>query len=292
MFQSSRLYIKWNAIYSFVGRRLNKNPFKKLSLTSIILILFTLFLTMSIKGCKREDPFAKKTYFFYHNHSWHKYDNFSFNDNENSIYGYEHIINFNDKVWNFGKEGIVLNRYFQIGYLISIIIAFLFFIALIFKRFKIIKGIVLNKIFYFLFYVASILFLQFSIYYSTYFMPLFIITCFSLIIIFVWIYMNKSKYLHEIDLKTQSKEIFLLTFPFLIILIFKYSQSLYYSTTMIILFTIKSPKTFFWSVWYSINMFSKYIFHFGLFCLMLSLYKQTKEIIHQNLNDNKNKNIR
>jgi hypothetical protein len=181
-------------------------------------VILTLMLTMCYGGCRRESAVNQK---------------FTLPTGEvltedqltqkvgitRSISGMELIMHFKEFIWDFGVGGRAPNRFFQICYII-IVGSMLMYLLLILmgKIFK--KKLAVYRFKHVLFIVFSLLFIEYTIYYSTPFTKLNFTILVIMAMCSAWLYMNKwslSPFSNRISYFRLGQSLLMFIFPFFVL---------------------------------------------------------------------------
>ncbi|WP_132053145.1 hypothetical protein [Pseudocnuella soli] len=276
--EKSRLIIAWEYVASYISKIINRFQVRKLGISGISMVLITLLLSVSNKGCTKDDPMPGEEYHYYRSGKWHSYKNVSFDDTVVRIRGYELISNYPKKVWDFGYRGVAPNRFFQVSYIFAVINAILFAILSVLSRTKV-PRLLIAKILSILFIFSCLPFVVFTVYLNK--LPIqleFQVVLIALIIV-LWI-INSELFFkkNEHDFYWQSgRVLLLLLLPFLPLLLKEYCRAIFFDIALIVpsiglgINPIAIALNF-------VDFLAKFILHFGILCIMIALYRLNKEL--------------
>lgn len=262
-------------IYSFLRLCLSKLMWPKLTwrynLSGTFLIFSTLFLFMSQRGCNWEDEPQRKDFLHYKQGSWHKTQIPEEEDSGPIAYsGWELVKNFPDKVWEFGKDNVLLNRVIQVCYVLTIANTSLLLLIVLSRVLRKTR-VYTNAMIHYGFISTSLSYLIFSSYYLTQEFNLYFRVAFTFMIVVGWLYLSFKhlRYSSLVDYKYVLKLNLLFTLPSIFIFV---SFSVYFIYAGLPELILKSDSFLF--MVFIIGLLMPWIFlPVGLFIHMIGLYK-------------------
>lgn len=254
---------------------------KRYTISGNFLIIATLFVVMSTRGCKRDSPMMESTFFYHYNGHWIKTDSLPLDITASDYSGYELIINFGSKIWDFGRENIFLNRLLQVFYTLTIMASLLVSCTLL-VRFIWKKSIDRSQwLLHYLTIFISIAFLIYVVYYTTEIFSLPVRCIFIFILLYGWININRSelKYSGFINYNQLLKSVLVISLPFLILIIIRASIPVW----VVVSTTIERPGGLLYTLFIVMFLKGYLILPIGLLLLLSGLQKiQRKRINIEN----------
>ncbi|MES2455759.1 MAG: hypothetical protein V4594_09475 [Bacteroidota bacterium] len=244
---------------------------KRYTILGNILILSSLYAVMATKGCKRESVTAETNFLYHYNGRWLQSKALPDEQASNDYSGFELIKDYSSKIWDFGRDGIFLNRVLQVFYALTILATICLIFTLL-VRFIWKKTIGRTQwIIHYATIFISISFLTFIVYYGTDIFSLSIRCIFVACFLYIWINFNTSnlKFSNSVNYSLLSKSTIAISLPFFLIMILKTSKPLW----AIINATFSEPSAGLMMIALLSQFYGYLVLPFGLSLLLVGMYK-------------------